>query len=297
MDNLRDRCNHSSRDSAPYLWTCNAVLILVIRLIDIGCSGFPEGLEKGSISEKLSELNNMGFSAFELQFLRSMDLSSSEISQFKEKSEEFSFSAHGPYQINLGSTKEKRISESVEWILKSCEALEKIGGNLLVFHPGYYAVNKEETSRRIRKNLERALTKLESEGLNIELGIETTAKKKQFGRLEEIGEVCKSLNYEVKPVVDFAHIHARTHGGLKTRKDFEDVLDMFEGRISKFHFHIACVKHEDGEEVCHQPLETKEPDFRPLIRELKSRNLDSTLILETPQPERDLEILKSWISE
>lgn len=296
MGSFRDCGNHSYRTPAAYIRIFIPPLILVIQLIEIGCSGFPEEIKSKNTAEKLFELYDYGFRAFELKFLRSVELSESESSIFKNFSNKFSFSAHGPYQINLGATKEKRISESINWILKASEALEKIGGNILVFHPGYYAVNKEETSKRIKGNLERALTKIESEGIDIKLGIETTAKKKQFGSLEEIKEVCEYLNYEVLPVLDFAHIHARTHGGLKNQKSFEDILERFRGKLDKFHLHIACVKHENGEEVTHQSLKTKEPDYSSFISSLKSKKIDSTLILESPEPLRDLKILKSWIS-
>lgn len=266
-------------------------------LIKLGTSGFPEDLEDGSIEEKLDKLSSLGFESFEFQFLRGIDLDNSDIEEFKQFSDSFTFSAHAPFIINLAASKEERIDESIKWILKSSEIIDKLGEGLVVFHPGYYAENKEETSRRIRKNLEKAINKVESSALNVKLGLESTAQKKQFGSWEEIFEVCRYFGSNVRPVLDFAHIHARTSGSLKGKKDFRKILERMPKNYEDFHFHIACVEYKDGEEISHQSLNSKEPDYKPFIDILKSEEMDFNLIMESPTPIDDARKLRSWLHE
>lgn len=269
----------------------------MIELIKIGAAGFPDELEGNSIGRSLEELERIGFDSLELQFLKGIDLEEEDIEEYKKFSKGISFSAHAPYLINLSSSDQRRIKESLDWIMRSARVLNELKGDLVVFHPGYYAVSEEETMERIKRNLERVLERLESESLNVEVGIETTAKEKQFGRVDEVYEVCNYFNFEVKPVLDFAHIHAKTSGGLRSRRDFEKVLRMFKGNLSHFHFHLACVEYENREEVSHQPFSAEEPDYKPLINILKSEDIDSNLILESPQPLKDLKKIKAWIQE
>lgn len=297
MDSYRNSRFDSPRDSLACLWTSPPLLILqaVVKLIKVGAAGIPEELKEDSMEDSLDNLLERGFESLELQFLNGVNLKEEDIETLSDFAGKMTFSAHGPYRINLASSRSNRISESEEWILECSRVLERIGGKILVFHPGYYAISEKETSKRIKNNLRKVLGRLESESIDIKLGLETTAKRKQFGTFEEIMEVTKSFRSKVVPVLDFAHIHARTSGSLKTREDFARIIDRLKGKLKEFHFHIACVDYEKGEEVSHQPLKAKDPDIKLLIDILKEEEIDSTLILETPQPLDDIQELKSWI--
>lgn len=76
----------------------------------------------------------------------------------------------------------------------------------------------EETMRLVKKTLEDVVDRMKQEEIKgVWLGLETTGKKTQFGTLSENIELSASLEV-TKPVVDFAHVHAREGGTLKRRR-------------------------------------------------------------------------------
>jgi len=88
-------------------------------------------------------------------------------------------------------------------------------------------------------------------------------------------------------VVDWAHVHARTGGGLRTKADYEEIFDKLKPvKKNNFHMHFSNVEHKNGREVRHLPLDGQ-PPFEPLAQILKERKLDATIICETPRLEDD----------
>jgi deoxyribonuclease-4 len=83
--------------------------------------------------------------------------------------------------------------------------------------------------------------------------------------------------------VDFAHLLARAVGGL----DYGEVLDRLPRR---FHAHFSGIEYGPKGERKH--LKTTPTFFRPLAEELASRDLDVTLINESPQPYKDAAMMK-----
>ena len=127
---------------------------------------------------------------------------------------------------------------------------------------------------------------MSDEGIDdIKVGLETMGKKGSWGTLPEIKEVMGEVE-GVVPVLDFAHLHARSGGSLRGRQDFEKVLDevrsFYDGRL---HCHFSCIEYTEQGERRHLPLAARQPDYRHLARIMKERAMDATLISETPPPE------------
>jgi deoxyribonuclease-4 len=130
------------------------------------------------------------------------------------------------------------------------------------------------------------------EGLDVVLGLETMGRGSTWGTLEEIGQVVRRLK-GVQPVVDFAHIHARYGGSLRSEKDFrqvvEDMASMHPGRL---HCHYSCIEYTKAGEKRHLPLSTGDPDFSLLVPALRGISRDCTIISETPTPSADAIAMK-----
>jgi deoxyribonuclease-4 len=92
----------------------------------------------------------------------------------------------------------------------------------------------------------------------------------------------------VQPVVDFAHIHARYGGSLRSMEDFRRVVDamsaMHPGRL---HCHYSCIEYTRAGEKRHLPLSAREPDFSHLVPVLRGISRECTIICETPTPSSD----------
>ena len=71
---------------------------------------------------------------------------------------------------------------------------------------------------------------------------------------EEVLTLC-TLDERLIPCIDFGHLNARTHGGLRTAEDFGRVFDavrdrLGECRLKEYHAHFSKIAYTDGGEKC-----------------------------------------------
>jgi deoxyribonuclease-4 len=194
---------------------------------------------------------------------------------------------HAPYYINLAGSGEE-LDLSLEKVIYSARIGDKMGAKTVVVHPGYYG---EETEKKTMKKMVKSLKKIQGafkkEKLKIKLGIETMGKKRVFGTLDEIIEICNQVK-GVIPVIGLGHIHARTNGGLKKREDFEEVFAKLKSlRLKHYLLHVTGVMYEDGNEYFHVPIKKGDMPLAPLIEIIFDNNINVTFISESPLLEHD----------
>ena len=83
--------------------------------------------------------------------------------------------------------------------------------------------------------------------------------------------------------VDFSHLYARHRGDL----DYGRILSKLP---RKFHAHFSGIEYGDKGERKH--IRTTEKFFKPLAKELVRRDLDITIINESPSPYEDAAMMK-----
>ena len=88
-----------------------------------------------------------------------------------------------------------------------------------------------------------------------------------MGTLQEVMELCK-IDESLIPCIDFGHLNARDLGILKSKEDFEGVLDQIENDLGKdrlkiFHSHFSKIEYTTGGEKRHLTFEDTVygPDF------------------------------------
>ena len=241
-------------------------------------------------------LRELELDAFEYQAVRSLKISEEKAKLLAESAKENDVlvSLHGPYAINLSSKKDEVRAASIERLVKSAQIAQWMKAYLVVFHPGYYGkLSPENAVKAVIDSLKEVIERVRSIGLeNVLFGIETTGKIKQVGSLSEVIEIC--LNVDLcKPVLDFAHIHARGRGALKTKDDFLRVFESIERElghiaIAPSHIHFTEVEYSEGGEIRHHPLGSGYgPDFKVLAEVLIENGIDAIIISESPILERD----------
>lgn len=231
----------------------------------------------------------MGFSALEVQFVRQvrMDEAKAEEAGRRARELDVALSAHAPYYINFCSSNEETREKSVEWVMRSARLCHVLRAGPVVVHAASYSNRApDECSAMVLALLRRCRSQMLDEGIeSVQIGLETMGKKGSWGTLREIEEVVGQLE-GVVPVLDFAHLHARHGGRLRTERDFEQVLSeassFYDGRL---HCHFSCIEYTEQGERRHLPLEAKEPDYQILVKLLRDGAFDITLISETPPPQ------------
>jgi len=262
------------------------------KKIYVGTAGVPICCNHSDIRGAISCVHELGLDALEIEFVRGIFLKEKEAKTIGKEARKHNIllSVHAPYYINLASRKEKIIKASMLRIYKSALLGSLMGAKVVVIHPGYYSKRTpEETYSIIFNNLKTLREELTAGGMeNILLGIEVTGRYHQFGRLEEVLRICNELE-DSTPVLDFAHIHALTKGGLRRREDFGRVFDKVERVLGEIHYHIhvSCVEYGKSGEKHHLPFSALEPDYKLLAEEMGERNIEATVISESPELEND----------
>jgi deoxyribonuclease-4 len=196
-------------------------------------------------------------------------------------------SVHAPYYINLASDEKEKFTASKKRILDSCERAEAMGAKNVVFHAGFYQHRTPaETYDLIKKALIELLDVIARRKWRVRLCPEITGKPSQFGSMEELLQLKKETGCGI--TVDFSHLYARHQGDI----DFGRILEKLP---KKFHAHFSGIEYTEKGERKHK--RTTEEFFLPLAEELVQRDLDVTVINESPEPYEDAAMMKKVVEK
>ena len=250
-------------------------------MIKIGPAG-SEGL--GNL-KGVSKVAEMGLDCMEVEFTYGvrMSLASAKEVGALAKEKGIILSVHAPYYINLASAEEEKFVASKKRILDSCERAHMMGAQNVTFHAGFYQKRSHEaTYQLIQKALVELKKTISRRRWKVTLCPEVTGKASQFGSLEEILRLMKESGCGL--TVDFSHLYARHQGEV----DYGEILDKLP---DTFHAHFSGIEY--GEKGERKHIRTTEQFFTPLARELVRRNLDITIISESPRPYEDAAMMKN----
>lgn len=236
-------------------------------------------------------LERMGLDWFEYQCGRGVNIGLEKCRMFGEVMKEANkgVSLHAPYYISLASKEEQKRENSVNYILKSAEAVNAMGGDRIVVHPGGLGgLEREKATVLACETLKKAQKTLDEHGLsNVHICPETMGKINQLGNLDEVLFMC-GVDERFIPCIDFGHLNARTHGGLATYADFEAVLDKIEkalgfDRLKVYHSHFSKIEYTEGGEKCHLTFEDEKygPVFDFLAELIYKKGLTPVTICES----------------
>lgn len=265
-------------------------------MIRVGTAGAPAGCR--SSEEGVRKVRELGLSAMEVEFVRGVKMGAATARQVGEaaREQDVSLSVHAPYYINLNADKPETLEASKRRVLNSLEIGHHLGAKVVVVHAGFYLKDgAQKATHDIRVAVQELADARKENGWAPLLGIECMGKENSWGKLVEVAEVAKVGG--TVPVLDFAHYHAITQGGLKEEADFEKYLAWYEG-ISNLpmHAHFSGINYGPKGELNHLPIDSLEPDYSKLAPVLKRKKYDITLISESPIQERDALKLKEMLA-
>ncbi len=255
--------------------------------IRFGISHLPEGDDDASF---LDELVSQGHRALELPFTHGFPWKERRCETFGALAAErdLRLSVHAPYFAGLTIPDEDRGKQSVFAIEHTMKLGRMLGAHVIVAHFGAtYDEDPTVLMDRIRARIELIAPKVESMGVG--LGLETAGKRSAFGSLGDIAQLASEYPF-VRPVVDWAHIHAMTNGGLVTREAFLSVLafveDQFPGwMISPLQVQFSDNQFGDAGEIRHVAYGEGTLRVGPLVEAVTSKGMSMVLISEA----RDME--------
>jgi deoxyribonuclease-4 len=264
-------------------------------MLRFGPAGMPLNCKGKRLAEGILYAFNEGLGAFEVEFVRGVRIRKEDAIEAGKtaKGKNVLLSCHGPYWVNCCSPLKAKQQTTIRNIMQTARAAELLGAKIIVFHPGYYQKQSKEAAFENALNLLKEIEKkMKDENLSCFLGLETSGKKAGFGTLDEIIGLCKKIK-KARPVIDFAHLHAITNGGIRTKGDYEEIISKIKKELGpeylkEMHCHFTEIVYSDRGERYHIPIgHSNSPPFRPLAEILAEKKYKFTIISESPLLDMD----------
>ena len=277
-----------------------------------GPAGMPPGFKalKQPVTEVPKYLRNEGLDSFEYQMVRwgpKPQIRKEIAEELGRKAHEHDIwlTAHGSYFVNLTSRNKETIEASKKRLLACVTGASWMGAHIVVFHPGSYTDRPpEEVFETCAHGMEEVVESMHSLGMTkVHLAPEMMGKSSQFGTVDEVCALCERVDL-TEPNVDWAHLHARNGGRLKTIDDVRKVMDQIEKRLGtkalkNLHCHYSHIEFTDKGERRHHNVDRTEygPDFRFLAKLIVERDLNPVVACETPNLDIDAMKLRDMVLE
>jgi deoxyribonuclease-4 len=164
------------------------------------------------------------------------------------------------------------------------------GAEPVVFHPGFLlGRTRKQTVVSVVSQLGGLRKRLEGKGRDVDFGVEIMGRVNDFGSLDDIIAISSRLAW-MRPVIDFAHLHATSDGAFTTVKAFHDVLAAANRVLPRgvpFHIHFSDIAYANRNETKHLPYGEGTLRAEPLGEALARFERPATVISESPDPESD----------
>jgi deoxyribonuclease-4 len=206
-------------------------------------------------------------------------------------------SVHAPIAGFMGHAERgKKLNMAVGMLDHSAGIAVAAGAELVVFHPGFLlGRSREEAIDSVCEQLGELRTRLAGKGRAVPFGIEVMGRVRELGSLEDVVEISRRVEW-VRPVLDFAHMHATSDGAFTSVEPFTEALTQADGVLepgAPFHIHFSDIQFANRNETKH--LSYGEGTLRadPLRDALAQFRRPATVISEAPDVESTAAIMST----
>ncbi len=159
------------------------------------------------------------------------------------------------------------------------------GAELVVFHPGFLLGRERPAAiDAVCEQLALFRERVEAKGRAVPFGVEMMGRVRELGSAEDCVEIARRCGW-VRPVIDFAHLHAVTDGGFTSVEPFVEVLEAADAVLepgAPFHVHFSDIAFANRNEKSHLPYGEGTLRAEPLRDALARFERPATVISESP---------------
>src|SRR5690554_285744 len=266
-----------------------------------GTAGVPNStLKKNNPVEGVRRIHELGLDCMQLEFAHGVRMKEEVSSALRKASYELGIplTSHGPYYINLNAREQDKIDSSVERIIQTAKISDLCGAESMTFHAAFYMKDSPyDVFDLVEKSLNVIEERLSRLDIEIELRPELTGKTSQFGSLEELINLSKSV-MSCKPCMDFSHLYART-GTINDYNGFCETLETLKNELGpksleEMHIHISGISSNSKGDSKHLNLEKSKFNWKDLMKALKDMDCKGYVICNSPNLEVDAQMLKQY---
>jgi bifunctional non-homologous end joining protein LigD len=252
--------------------------------IRFGISGLPPG-DAAEDAAFLDSLVTRGHTAYELAFVTAFPWKEARCRKFGELAAERGIwvSVHAPYFAVLTVDDEDRAKQCLAALEHTMKLGRALGSRIICAHFGAAQERPaEQLIEMIQTRLRRISPKIEQMGVG--LGLETSGAERNFGTLGDIALLAEEFSF-VRPIVDWAHVHAQTGGALTSQAAFASVIDFVRQSFPAWMIDPLQTQFTDnlfnaGGEVRHLPYGEGTLRIGPLVEAAKEADLPMVVISE-----------------
>lgn len=260
-----------------------------------GTAGTPRDSASPSTVHGIARVRELGLDCLEIEFVQGVKMGDETAARVREAASAagIGLSCHAPYFVNLNAADKEKLEASANRVFEAARVGALCGATDVVFHPGFYLGDPPgKVYTRIRKAIERILTRMKKEGVRgVTLRPELTGKEAQFGSLDELIKLSLDLR-DTLPCIDFSHYYARNAGAFNGYDDFSRVLEKIgktlgAGGLKRMHVHLSGIQYGAKGELRHLGAEESGIDWRGALKALADAGAAGRVICESPSPEKD----------
>ena len=172
------------------------------------------------------------------------------------------------------------------------------GAEVVVFHPGFLlGRSREEAIDAVVAQLAIVRERLEGKDRAVPFGVEVMGRVRDLGSLDDCVEISRRAGW-VRPVIDFAHMHATSDGAFVEAGPFEEALTLVDAVIAPdapFHIHFSDIAYANRNETKHLPYGEGTLRADPLREALAGFDRPATVVSESPD-ERSSQMIRAALS-
>jgi deoxyribonuclease IV len=236
-------------------------------------------------------LQERGFNACEIDFEGKFWMDYPWAERFGElaRDADIVLSVHAPIAGFMGHAERgKKLNMAVGMLDHSAGIAKACGAEVVVFHPGFLLGRERDAAiDSVVEQLGELRERLEKKDRAVPFGVEIMGRVRELGTAEDVFAISSRLGW-VRPVLDFAHLHAVTDGGFTETPAFAAVLagaDRVLEPGAPFHIHFSDIAFANRNETKHLSYGEGTLRAAPLGEALKQFDRPATVITESPDLE------------
>src|SRR5436190_11537233 len=177
----------------------------------------------------IEALVDRGYTACEIDFAQRFWMDYDFAARFGALAREHDIvlSVHAPIAGFMGHAERgKKLNMAVGMLDHSAGVAKACGAELVVFHPGFLlGRTREQAIESVCEQLGELRARLEKKDRAVPFGIEVMGRVRELGTVEDVFAISARCGW-VRPVLDFAHMHATSDGAFTSTEMFAEVLEI-----------------------------------------------------------------------
>ena len=206
-----------------------------------------------------------------------------------------SLSVHAPLFGFMGHVEAsgRKFASAVGALDRSAGIAAAAGAEPVVFHPGFLlGRSREDALDAVVGQLQSLRERLAAKQRAVPFGVEVMGRVRELGSLDDVVEIAARTGW-VRPVLDFAHLHATSDGAYLEEEPFAAALAAADEVLpagAPFHVHFSDIAFANRNETKHLPYGEGTLRAEPLREALARFERPATVISESPDEESSARI-------